>query len=67
MPIITIDGKQYDTETLPDQAKQQLLSIQYVDAKLNELQAEAAVLQTARAAYGKALTEALPKTDDLKQ
>ena len=59
MPTITIDGKQYDTETMSDEAKAQLGSIQFVDRKIAGLQAEIAALQTARNAYGRALSEML--------
>ncbi|MFP4398175.1 MAG: methyltransferase type 11, partial [Desulfonatronovibrio sp.] len=39
MPTITIHGKQYDTDKLSDQARNQLGSIQFVDKKIMELQA----------------------------
>ena len=60
MPIITIDNKQYEYDTLSNEAKAQLASIQFVDSELARLQALAAVLQTARIGYVKALGEALP-------
>ena len=60
MPTITIDNKQYDHDTLSNEAKAQLASIQFVDSELARLQAKAAALQTARIAYSKALSEALP-------
>ena len=59
MSIIKIDGQDYESDTLPDAAKQQLQSLQYVDNELARLQAQAAVLQTARISYSKALREAL--------
>jgi Family of unknown function (DUF6447) len=59
MTIIKIDDKDYDTESLSDEAKAQLSSIQFVDQELARLQAQAAVLQTARIAYSKALNDAL--------
>ena len=59
MPTITIDGKEYDSDQLSDEAKQQLGSIQFVDRKIAELQAEIAALQTARNAYAKALSDLL--------
>jgi hypothetical protein len=62
MPTVTIDGKRYDLESLPDAAKNQLTSIRFVDRKIAELQAELAVCQTARNAYAKALSEMLAKT-----
>lgn len=51
MTTITIDNKEYDLNTLSDEAKAQLASIQFVDAELARLQAQAAALQTARIAY----------------
>ena len=69
MPTITIDNKQYEYDTLSNEAKAQLASLQFVDSELARLQAKAAALQTARMAYAKALGEALPvlgKSDTLK-
>ncbi len=63
MAMITIDNKEYDTESLSDEAKAQLGSIQFVDRKIAELKAEVAAMQTARNAYGKALTELLGKEE----
>ena len=60
MPIIKIDDKDYDFDQLSDNAKAQLASLQFVDAELQRLNAQTAVLQTARMAYAKALSEALP-------
>ncbi len=59
MPMIKIDQQDYDFDTLSDEAKQQLQSLQFVDSELARLQAQAAVLQTARMAYSKALQAAL--------
>jgi hypothetical protein len=59
MATITIDGKEYDVETLSDETKAQLGSLQYVDSELARLQAQAAALQTARMAYGRALKQIL--------
>ena len=60
MTTIKIDNQDYDLDTLSDEAKAQLQSLQFVDAELQRLQAQAAVLQTARKAYFKALQEKLP-------
>lgn len=60
MTTITIDNKQYELESLSTDAKAQLASLQFVDAELARLQAQAAVLQTARVAYANALNMALP-------
>jgi hypothetical protein len=60
MPIIKIDNKEYDLDTLSDECKAQLASIQFVEQELARLQAQAAVLQTAKAAYLQALKTSLP-------
>lgn len=60
MATVTIDNQPYDLDTLSNEAKGQLANLQFVDQELARLQAQAAVLQTARLAYAKALKEALP-------
>jgi len=60
MPTIKIDNKEYDLDSLSDECKAQLASIQFVEQELARLQAQAAVLQTARTAYAKALQATLP-------
>lgn len=55
MAEITIDGKQYDTESLSETAKSQLGNLQFVDQEIARAQAHLAVLQTARNAYAQAL------------
>lgn len=55
MVSVTIDGKDYDADALSDNAKAQLLSLQAVDRRIENLQEELAILQTARIAYGNAL------------
>ena len=65
MPIIKIDNKDYELDSLSEDAKGQLLSLQFVDAELQRVNAQSAVLQTARVAYAKALNEALAATQAL--
>ena len=60
MPSIKIDNVDYDTDKLSDEAKAQLVSLQFCDQELARLQAQAAAIQTARMAYAKALQAALP-------
>ena len=59
MPIIKIDGKDFDTEILSDSARAQLVSLQATDAEIQRLQIQLAIAQTARNAYAKALQEML--------
>jgi hypothetical protein len=60
MTTINIDNVEYDTDKLSDDAKAQLVSLQFCDQELQLLQAQAAAIQTARMAYAKALQSALP-------
>jgi hypothetical protein len=59
MTTIKIDNVDYDTDNLSDEAKAQLISLQFCEQKLQRLQAQTAVVQTARVSYAKALKEAL--------
>ena len=60
MTTIKIENVDYDTDKLSDDAKAQLVSLQFCDQELARLQAQAAAIQTARMAYAKALQAALP-------
>lgn len=51
MTIIKIDDKEYDSSQISKEAKDQFDSLRFVEAELQRLQAQAAVLQTARGAY----------------
>ena len=55
MAKISIDGKEYDLDDLSDEAKNQIVSLRFVDSELSRIQAQAATLQTARLAYSRAL------------
>jgi hypothetical protein len=70
MPKIKINNTEYDTETLPDAAKQQLEMLAFTDAEIRRLQAQLAIAQTARNAYVRALAEAVkptvPASDTIK-
>ena len=60
MPTIKIDNKDYDTDTLSTEAKQQLQMLSITDSEINRLQAQLAIAQTARISYANALKAALP-------
>jgi hypothetical protein len=60
MPTIKIDSKEYDVDSLSNEAKAQLGSIQFVDSEIARLQGQLAAIQTARNAYLKALSSLLP-------
>ncbi|MDP2325343.1 MAG: DUF6447 family protein [Gammaproteobacteria bacterium] len=59
MTDITIDGKVYDLEALPEKARAQITSLRFVDAELQRLAALTATLQTARNAYAQVLSTEL--------
>ena len=59
MATLTVEGKEYDIETLSDQAKALTNSITVVDNKVAQLQSELAIMQTARNAYVQQLVASL--------
>ena len=64
MTKITIDEKDYDIDDLSDEAKAQVVSLNFVDAELNRLQLKVAAMQTARNAYATALNSLLGENED---
>ena len=68
MPNIKIDDKEYDLDSISTDAKAQIEMLLATDNKIRELQRDLAIVQTARIAYGKALTSALdmPVGDTIK-
>ena len=61
MAMDKIDGKEYDTETLPQEAQDNLQNLNMCEQRLAELKRDAAITQTARNAYASALKSALSK------
>lgn len=59
MAKVTIDGTEYETDDMADDAKRQLQNVVYCDRKLEELKNETAVIQTARSAYARSLSQML--------
>ena len=51
MANIKIDGKEYDTDSLPQEVKGQLAALQQCDQKINSWNMDIAIAQTARVAY----------------
>ncbi len=64
MAKVTIDGTEYDTESMSDEAKAQLQNVAFCDRKLSELKNEAAVFQTARNVYARNLSQSLSNGDE---
>lgn len=63
MAKVTIDDKDYETDDLSEDAKNQLMSLQFVNTEIPRLQAKLAAMQTASNAYSAALGEALKAED----
>ena len=59
MAKVTIDGKEYETDDMSDEAKAQLQNVAGCDRKLETLRNEAAMIQTARNAYAQNLAKVL--------
>lgn len=57
----TIDGREYDMDSLSEAAKSQLTNIQVTDQEIARLQQRLAIAQTARQAYARALQAELPQ------
>ena len=51
MPIILIDGKSYDSETLPIGVLGQVAAMQQCDTKINSWNMDIAIAQTAKLSY----------------
>lgn len=62
MPMINIEGKEYDFDLLPDSAKQAMQRIQFADAEVTRLNAQVNVFQTARAVYFQQLKESVTQS-----
>tara|TARA_Y100000766_G_C18522428_1_gene419542 strand:- start:237 stop:425 length:189 start_codon:yes stop_codon:yes gene_type:complete len=59
MAKITIDDKEYDTDSFSDDAKRQLASLQFAQSEINRLNGLLAVSKTAMQAYSVALKSIL--------
>ena len=63
MAKVTIDDKEYESDDMTEDAQAQLVSLQFVNGELQRLQAKTAAMQTAAAAYSRALGDALKAED----
>lgn len=64
---ITIDGQVYDFNTLSEEAKAQINSLQAAEARLVELKRDTAMVMTARSVYAQQLKNELTKFQPLGQ
>lgn len=63
MAKVTIDDKEYETDDMSEDARAQLVSLQFVNSEIPRLQAKLAAMQTAANAYSIALGKALEDED----
>lgn len=61
MVKVVVEGVEYETEMMSDNAKAQLASLQFLQAHIQQVQNEIAVYQTARQAYAESLKRELDK------
>ncbi len=59
--IVKIDGKEYSLESLDDETKAHLASIQAVDRRILDLKEQIAIHQTARIGYANVLKNLIEK------
>ena len=64
-PTVTINDTEYAMASLNQEARSQLAMLKITDQEIQRLQAQLAIAQTARLAYGKALKEQLPSPTEL--
>ena len=60
---VNINDVPYKMSDLNDNAKSQLVNLRITDQEIARLNQQLAIAQTARAAYAKALSDELPKTE----
>jgi len=65
MAKVTIDGVDYDTDTMSQDSRQKLEMLMMTEQKIRQLQAEVAMMQTARQAYAGALKASLVPSPEL--
>ncbi len=61
MAKVTIDGRDFDLDTLSGEARKQAANIHVIDVELARLHTQVLIHQTARNAFAVALQQALPK------
>jgi hypothetical protein len=65
MAKVTIDGVDYDSETMTQDSRQKLEMLMMTEQKIRQMQAELAMMQTARQAYAGALKPSLVPSPEL--
>tara|TARA_Y100001968_G_scaffold324957_1_gene365370 strand:+ start:1705 stop:1887 length:183 start_codon:yes stop_codon:yes gene_type:complete len=59
MAEININGKGYDIDSLSENAKKQIVSLQFVQNEIKRLNSQLAAYKTAEIAYSKAVEESI--------
>ncbi|MDZ7853749.1 MAG: DUF6447 family protein [Halomonas sp.] len=54
---VTIDGKEYQLDSLSEKAKKQLVNLRITDEEIQRLNHQLSIAQTARSAYANALKQ----------
>ncbi len=67
MVKITLDGKDYETDEMSDNAKAQLASLQFNEVHMQRLRNELAIADTAKIAYTRALKIELEEKSEKKK
>ena len=62
MVKVKVDGVEYDTDDMSEYAVSTATSLRFVNSRLQQLQNELAIADTARIAYRNALKQELDKT-----
>lgn len=60
---IRIDGKEYQTADLSEEALNQVTNLRVTDQEIARIEQQLAIYKTARSAYSRALADALPSTE----
>lgn len=64
MPDINIDGENYDLDSLSDETKANLASLQFVDQEIARLNMMLAAMHTSRMGYARAVKDAVSGESD---
>ena len=64
MANLTIDGKEYDINSLGESSKKVLASLTFTQSELKKAQAQIEILKIAEAAYASALKKEVEKSED---
>ena len=59
MAKITLNGQEYETDEMTEEARNTLASVQYVEQQLQQKRNEISIARTAQAAYARALKKEL--------